>query len=117
MKNREKIAEWLNTPTTPFDAWETWTYQQIADHSGISYTAIANDLVAVVAEQRGIPADEVHERRRSFWQERYGRMTAENLARLKVYRSQDPPLSINECAVRLGCSSWSVSYHCRKHKI
>ena len=117
MTNREKIANWLDTPTTPFGAWETWTYQKISEHSGISYTAIATNLVVVVAEHLGIPADEVIQRRKNAWQERTGRMTADQLARLKMYRSQDPPLSVHECAVRLGCSFWSVSYHCRKHKL
>ena len=117
MKNREKIANWLDAPTTPFDAWETWTYEKIAEHSGISYTGIAMNLVIVVAERRGIPVDEVEERRKNVWQERAGRVTAEKIARLKAYRRQDPPLSVKECAVRLGCSFWSVSYHCRKHKL
>ena len=55
MSKKEEIADWLDAPTTPYDAWETWTYQQIAEHSGISYTSIANNLVIVVAERRGIP--------------------------------------------------------------
>lgn len=117
MTNKERIAAWLDAPSTPWEAWETWTYQQIVAHSGIPYTSIAENLVVVVAEQRGIPIAEVKERRYTAWQEKAGRMTAEQLARLKFYRAQDPPMDYDECAVRLKCSSNSVRYHCRKLKI
>ena len=114
---KEKIEAWLEDPTTPYDAWEKLTYDEIAEQAGCGRSSVDRHLVILVARTRGYKVDEVKERRRTAWYDRVGRMTPEKLEQLKAYRSQDPPLSYEECAVRLDKSLWSVKYHCEKNNL
>ena len=117
MNAKEKIQAWLDNPTTPYDAWVDLTYDEIAEQAGVSKSSVDRHLVILVARTRGYAVEEVKERRKTAWHERVNRMTPEKLERLKAYRSQDPPLSHEECAVRLDQSLWSVKYNCEKYNL
>ena len=114
---KEKIQAWIENPTTPYNAWEYKTYDEIAEAVGVGRSSVDRYLVILVARTRGYSVAEVKARRKAAWSERFGRMTPEKLERLKAYRAQDPPLSHEECAVRLVQSLWSVKYHCEKHNL
>lgn len=114
---KTKIEQWLNAPTTDYDAWERLPYAAIATLAGVSESSVNRHLVVTVSRTRGIEVSEVKRRRKENWNERAGRMTEEQLARLRSYRRQDPPLDYEECAVRLDVSVWSVEYNCKKHDI
>ncbi len=114
---KEKIQAWLDNPNTPYDAWENLTYDEIADQAGVGRSSVDRHLVILVARTRGYEVAEVKARRKAAWYDRVDRMTDEKLERLKAYRSQDPPLSYEECAVRLDQSLWSVKYHCEKNNL
>ena len=114
---KEKIQAWLEDPTTPYNAWEHLTYDEIAEQTGVGRSSVDRHLVILVAMTRGYAVAEVKRRRKNAWYERVNWMTDENLILLKAYRSQDPPLSYEECAVRLDKSLWSVKYHCEKEGI
>lgn len=111
---KEKIQAWLEDPTTPYDAWEHKTYGEIAEEVGVGRSSVDRHLVILVARTRGYEVAEVKERRKTAWHTRVDRMTPEKLERLKAYRAQEPPLSYEDCAVRLDQSLWSVKYHCEK---
>lgn len=114
---KEKIQAWLEDPKTPYNAWEHKTYDEIAEEAGVGRSSVDRNLVIIVARTRGYEVEEVKRRRKQAWTERVNRMTPEKLERLKAYRAQDPPLSYEECAVRLDQSLWSVKYHCEKEGI
>ena len=114
---KDKIQAWLNNPTTPYDAWVNLTYDEIAEQAGVGRSSVDRHLVSVVAQARGYDVEDVERRRKTAWHERVGRMTPKKLERLKEYRSQDPPLSCEACAVRLDKSLWSVKYNCEKHNL
>lgn len=117
MSAKEKIQAWLDNPTTPYDAWVSLTYDEIAEQAGVSKSSVDRHLVILVARTRGYAVEEVKARRKTAWYERVDRMTPEKLERLKAYRSQEPPLSHEECAVRLDQSLWSVKYNCEKYNL
>lgn len=114
---KEKIQAWLENPTTPYDAWVHLTYDEIAAQSGVGRSSVDRYLVILVAQTRGYDIEDIKRRRKTAWHERVGRITPEKLERLKAYRTQDPPLSYEECAVRLDVSLWSVKYNCEKHGV
>ena len=114
---KTKIEAWLNAPTTEYNAWEHVTYVEVAERAGVSESSANRHLVVCVARTRGLDTAEVKRRRKEAWHERAGRMTEEQLARLRSYRRQDPPLDYEECAVRLDVSVWSVEYNCKKHEL
>ena len=114
---KDKIQAWLNNPATPYNAWVDLTYNEIAKQAGVGRSSVDRHLVILVARTRGYDVEEVKRRRKTAWHERVGRMTPEELERLKAYRSQNPPLSHEECAVRLDQSLWSVKYNCEKHNL
>ena len=114
---KEKIQAWLENPPTPYDAWVYLTYDEIAQQSGVSRSSVDRYLVILIARTRGYDLQEVKRRRKTAWYERTDRMTPEKLERLKDYRSQNPPLSHEECALRLDQSIWSVKYNCEKHNL
>jgi len=114
---KAKIQAWLEDPTTPYDAWEHKTYDEIAEATGVGRSSVDRHLVILVARTRGYTVAEVEARRKAAWSERSDRMSPEQLERLKAYRAQEPPLSYKECAVRLDQSLWSVKYHCEKEGI
>lgn len=114
---KEKIQAWLESPTTPYEDWVYLTYDEIAERAGVSRSSVDRHLVILVAQTRGYDVEDVKRRRKTAWHERTNRMTPEELERLKAYRSQDPPLSYEDCAVRLEKSLWSVKYNCEKHNI
>ena len=114
---KNKIQAWLENPTTSSDAWVHLTYDEIAEQAGVGRSSVDRHLVIIVARTRGYDVAEVKERRKTAWYERVDRMTPEKLERLKAYRSQNPPLSHEECAVRLDKSLWSVKYNCEKHNL
>ena len=114
---KEKIQAWLNNPRTPDDAWVHLTYKEIAESAGVSYTSVTRYLVMSDARSRGYDIKDVRRRRKTAWHERVGRMTPKKLDKLKAYRAQNPPLSYEECAVRLDQSVWSVKYNCEKHHL
>ena len=114
---KAKIEAWLEDPTTPYDAWVSLTYAEIAEQAGVSRSSVDRYLVIIVARTRGYAVEEVKRRRKTAWHERTDRMTPEKLDRLKAYRAQDPPLSYEECAVRLDKSVWSVKYNCEKYNL
>ena len=111
---KAKIQAWLENPTTPYDAWVHLTYDEIAAQAGVSKSSVDRHLVILVARTRGYEVADIKRRRKQAWTERVNRMTPEKLQRLKAYRSQDPPLDYEECAVKLDQSVWSVKYHCEK---
>ena len=114
---KAEIQAWLEDPTTPYNAWEHLTYDEIAEQTGVGRSSVDRHLVILVAMTRGYAVAEVKRRRKNAWYERVNRMTDENLILLKAYRAQDPPLSYEECAVKLDQSLWSVKYHCEKHNL
>lgn len=114
---KEKIQAWLEDPTTPYDAWEHKTYDEIAEEVGVGRSSVDRHLIILVARTRGYEVAEIKRRRQTAWTQRVNRMTPEKLERLKAYRAQEPPLSYEECAVRLDQSLWSVKYHCEKEGI
>lgn len=114
---KAKIQAWLDDPKTPYNAWETLTYDEIAEQVGVGRSSVDRNLVILVARTRGYTVAEVKERRKTAWHTRVNRMTPEKFQRLKAYRAQDPPLSYEECAVRLDQSLWSVKYNCEKEGI
>lgn len=114
---KKKIQEWLENPTTSYDAWENLTHAEIAEQAGVGRSSVDRHLVIVVAQTRGIDVEEVKRRRKTAWYERVNRMTPEKLERLKTYRSQNPPLSYEACAVRLDQSLWSVKHNCKKYNL
>ena len=112
---KEKIQAWLDAPATPYDAWVNLTYDEIAEQAGVGRSSVDRNLVIVVARSRGLDVAEVKRRRKTAWHERAERMTPDKLDRLRAYRAQDPPLSYEDCAVRLDVSLWSVRYNCEKY--
>lgn len=114
---KEKIQAWLRNPTTPYNDWEHLTYDEIAEKTGVGRSSVDRHLVILVARTRGYSVAIVKERRKTAWYERVNRMTPKKLQRLKAYRAQEPPLSYEECAVRLDQSLWSVKYNCEKHNL
>lgn len=114
---KDKIQAWLDNPTTPYDAWVHLTYAEIATQAGVSRSSVDRHLVLCVARSRGYAVEDVKRRRKTAWHKRSGRMTPEQLDQLKAYRSQNPPLSHEACAVRLDVSLWSVKYNCKQHNL
>lgn len=114
---KAKIQAWLENPTTPDDAWVHLTYDEIAEQAGVGRSSVDRHLVILVARTRDYEVEDVKTRRKTAWYERVDRMTPEKLERLKAYRSQNPPLSYEECAVQLDQSLWSVKYNCEKHHL
>ena len=114
---KDKIQAWLENPNTPYNAWVDLTYAEIAEQAGVGRSSVDRHLVILVARTRGYDVEEVKRRRKTAWHERSDRMTPEQLERLKAYRSQTPPLSHEECAVRLDQSLWSVKYNCEKYNL
>ncbi len=114
---KDKIQAWLEAPTTPYDAWEHLTYDEIAKQTSVGRSSVDRCLVILVARTRGYEVKEVKRRRKTAWHARVGRMTPDKLDRLKAYRAEDPPLSYEECAVQLDVSLWSVKHNCKKHNL
>jgi len=114
---KDKIQAWLEDPNTPYNAWVDLTYSEIAEQAGVGRSSVDRHLVILVARTRDYAVEDVKRRRKTAWCERTDRMTPEKLERLKAYRSQNPPLSHEECAVRLEQSVWSVKYNCEKHNL
>lgn len=112
---KDKIQAWLDNPTTPYDAWIHLTYDEIATQAGVGKSSVDRHLVLCVARSRGYAVEDVKRQRKTALHERVGRMTPEQLDQLKAYRSQEPPLSYEECALRLDTSLWSVRYNCKKY--
>ena len=112
--SKQKLEKWLNDPTLPYEGWVTLTYAEIAEQAGVSRSSVDRHLVIVVAQCRGHSVAEVKRRRYTAWAERVGRMTPAQLERLHRYRTESPPVSHEECAVRLNVSLWSVQYQCKK---
>ena len=114
---KAKIQAWLENPTTPYEAWVHLSYEEIATEAGVSRSSVDRYLVLIVARTLGHEIADIKRRRKKAWYERTDRMTSETLERLKAYRSQDPPLSFEECAVRLDKSLWSIRYNCEKYNL
>ena len=112
---KEKIQAWLDDPTVDYDAWVNLTYEEIAAQAGVGRSSVDRHLAILVARSRGLKVTDVKRRRKTARHEQEGRMTPDKLDRLKAYRAQNPPLSYEECAVRLDVSLWSVQYNCEKH--
>ena len=49
------LAAWVDNPTTPADAWKTYTYQQIAAEVGLSETTVRHKLCKVLFEKKVLP--------------------------------------------------------------
>lgn len=51
--NQEKLQAWLDDPNTDPDAWKYTSYRDIAAQTGLSYSAVQQHLLVVVAKHQG----------------------------------------------------------------
>lgn len=47
---KQALIDWLRNPNTPKDAWETMSFQEIADATQVSKGYVGNILIRTVAE-------------------------------------------------------------------
>lgn len=114
---RDQFQAWLDRQTDP-DAWLTKTYQQIGDEmvdgERVTPSVVRTVLVMCLADRLGIQPSEVIKRKADYRKAAQGQMTPEKLGLLREWRTQDPPVSIIDCAYRLDVSHQTIRDHCEK---
>lgn len=114
---RDQFQAWLDRQADS-DAWLTKTYQEIgeemAEGEQISPSVVRTVLALYMADQLGIQPSEVIKRKADYRKEAQGQMTPEKLQLLREWRTQDPPVSIIDCAYRLDVSHQTIRAYCKE---
>ena len=111
---KESLQQWFDADDTPPDAWRTWTYRKIGKDAKIGHASVGRHLPAMVAKHLKCLPSEVIAQRKAY-REAFGEgMTDEKLQKLKAYRQEQPPKSIEDCAFLLEISEYLVNKYCER---
>ena len=116
---KQQVKAWLERQRqTDPNAWLTMTYKEIGmdvcPGEVIDPATIRNILPMLVADQCGILPSEAIKRKAEYRKSVEGFFTADKEQLLKGWRSQDPPIPIEDCAYRLDISLQQVRNKCKE---
>ena len=111
----ERLYRWLKRKTTPVDAWQQMTIEELAAKMRCSTSQISRSLPKAVARLEGISLDAAEKRVRDVMRVRQGRLVDFEVEIILELRSLKTPPSYDAIAETFGVSERRVLTLCGQH--
>lgn len=115
---KDKLQKWFDDPTTPSDAWKTWTLREIAIAANVSTSTVSTHLPKLAMDKYPVltSAGLVNQAREA-WRQKYGSrqrtapLSRDEIADLHQRRKDGGTLA--EIAIDTGHSQSTVQRYCK----
>lgn len=111
-----RLYRWLKRRTTPPDAWQHLTLDELAEKVHCSKSQVSRILPSVVAQLNSIPLDEAEKWVADVMAVRRGHLLDFEIQIISVLRKQESPVSYPRLSKMFGVSEKQIADVCKKFR-